>query len=106
MDEHNLGAAPSTRAPVTCKTVGGGLHKARRLGLHKILPASARRAIASRFGARLNSISPGLISPGPIPPEIVPDRKPDAQCRRVRARTEARVLVSLDPVSGWAHNRR
>jgi len=71
MDEHDLGAAPSTRAPVTFKTVGGGLHKARRLGLHKILPASARRAIASRFGARLNSISPGLISPGPIPPELI-----------------------------------
>jgi tRNA (mo5U34)-methyltransferase len=68
MDNHELAAAPSTGEPLTFKTIGGGLHRARRLGLHKILPASARRAIASRFGARLNSISPGLISAGPIPP--------------------------------------
>jgi tRNA (mo5U34)-methyltransferase len=67
MDKHDLAAASLTRKPVAFKTIGSGLHKARRMGLHKVLPASARRALASRFGARLNSISPGLISPGALP---------------------------------------
>jgi tRNA (mo5U34)-methyltransferase len=73
MDEHDVAAAPSTRRDVSFTTVaiGGGLHKARRLGLHKILPTSVRRAIASRFGGRLNSISPGLISRDVISPGLI-----------------------------------
>lgn len=46
----------------TTDAIGGGLQKLRRLGLHKILPASARRAIASRFFPQLEPISPGLIA--------------------------------------------
>src|SRR4051812_15885159 len=71
MDKLDLAAASSTREPLAFQAIGSGLHKARRLGLHKLLPASARRAIASRFGARLNSIAPGLISPGPISSSLV-----------------------------------
>src|SRR4051812_36669695 len=72
-DEHDVAAAPSTKEPLTFKTVpiGSGLHTLRRLGLHKILPASARRAIASTFGARLNSIAPGLIPRSVSPPELI-----------------------------------
>jgi tRNA (mo5U34)-methyltransferase len=69
----DLAAAPSTRARLTFTTaaIGGGLRKARRLGIHKLLPASARRAIASRFGTRLNSISPGVISGDVISPSLI-----------------------------------
>jgi len=43
----------------------------RALGLHKVLPASARRVIASRFGARLNAISPGVIPSDLISPGLI-----------------------------------
>jgi tRNA (mo5U34)-methyltransferase len=47
------------------------LHKIRGWGLHKILSASARQVIASRFGARLNAISPGLIPSDLVSPGLI-----------------------------------
>jgi len=67
----------------------------RRLGLHNILPKPARRAIASRFGARLNSISPGLINTDVITPELIAIANPT---------TTADVFERAQQLGFWFHS--